>query len=317
LFVKGLIACHRGNSEIAGQAIGEAERIQPELRDYRFLWPLLRRQGRAMPAALWQSQLQQYMLFRQIDAFLISYPKCGRTWVRMMLGYFLTGGEDGDPLEIFDLTKSRLGCPVIDISHDDYPHWKTKEDISQEKTIFSGKKVVFLVRDPRDVLVSYYFQYTKRGDKNLAGDSKFYGTMIDFVWHPVGGLVNIVEFFNVWSRNSSCPREMIMQTYEDYHRDPDANFNDLIDFLDLVPHGRASVRDAVDFARFNNLRKLEESNVLGNVRLSPPPDGDPDGYKVRRGVVGGYRDYFTVTEIEAIDDYLRQNLDSVFHSYLR
>ena len=54
------------------------------------------------------------------------------------------------------------------------------------------------------------------------------------------------------------------------------------------------VRDAVDFAAFDNMRKLEEQGGVraSGVRLVPGRHGDKNTYKVRRAKVGGYRDYF-------------------------
>jgi len=50
----------------------------------------------------------------------------------------------------------------------------------------------------------------------------------------------------------------------------------------------------VAFAAFDNMRRLEEQGAVraSGQRLVPGRRGDTDSYKVRRAVVGGYRDYF-------------------------
>ena len=63
------------------------------------------------------------------------------------------------------------------------------------------------------------------------------------------------------------------------------------------------------------MRRLEESDSLNNVMLKPPPDGNPEGFKLRRGMVGGYRDYLTDDDIAFMDDYLRTGLDDLYADY--
>jgi hypothetical protein len=46
--------------------------------------------------------------------------------------------------------------------------------------------------------------------------------------------------------------------------------------------------------------------------LKPAERGNVDSYKVRRGKVGGFRDYFSDAEIREIEDYVRGRLDPVF-----
>lgn len=72
-----------------------------------------------------------------------------------------------------------------------------------------------------------------------------------------------------------------------------------------TPGTEDQIRDAVDFAAFDNLKKMEEKRSFPlwrtGLRLTPGQKGNPDSYKVRRAKVGGYRDYFTDREVECID----------------
>jgi len=47
-------------------------------------------------------------------------------------------------------------------------------------------------------------------------------------------------------------------------------------------------------------------------RVRPGDGGNPDSFKVRRGKVGGYRDYFTPEQIRVIDAMVEDRLDPVF-----
>ena len=72
--------------------------------------------------------------------------------------------------------------------------------------------------------------------------------------------------------------------------------------------------DAVSFADYENMKKLEASGGLGadDRRITPVDRDDPNTYKVRRAKVGGYRDYFTDEEVAAIDDLVATRLAPEF-----
>jgi hypothetical protein len=231
-----------------------------------------------------------------------------------MLGHYMLNGEAGDPLELMRLAAIRPGLPRLSISHDDYPHWKPVDEIVADKAAYRGKRVVFLVRDPRDVIVSNYFQHRKRGDSELANDS-FDGSLADFIRHPIGGIPTIVKFYNVWAASQGVPESFLLQRYEDYHAAPRAAFQALLQSLTLPELGPAALDNAVAYGKFDNMRRLEETNALNNARLMAPEDGDPEGFKTRKGKVGGYRDYLSPADVAWIDSYLRDNLAPLYRDY--
>jgi hypothetical protein len=66
----------------------------------------------------------------------------------------------------------------------------------------------------------------------------------------------------------------------------------------------------VDYASFENMRKIEKNNdpTAGSRRLMPKDLNNPESFKVRRGKVGGYRDYFSDEELAVINEYITSNL---------
>src|SRR4030042_5207218 len=102
------------------------------------------------------------------DIYLLSYPKCGRTWLRLMIGkaialhFSLPDEED----ILFLRTNRRVhpDVPNITVVHDDSPMLKSPDELEVTKKRFHDKKVIFLVRDPRDVVVSSFFEI-KKGKK--------------------------------------------------------------------------------------------------------------------------------------------------------
>jgi hypothetical protein len=49
------------------------------------------------------------------------------------------------------------------------------------------------------------------------------------------------------------------------------------------------------------MRHYEEQQRFGSKTLQPGDYSDPDSYKVRRGKIGGYRDYLSAADLEYID----------------
>lgn len=316
LYLTGLCHGRAGSPNTGVKFIKRAVSLKPEFENYDILRGLLVQQGVGKQVTLWQARFAQYRLFQVVDAFLISYPKCGRTWLRALLGKYVLGEDgQGDPLEILRLTQANPGFCTLEISHDDHPHQKHVEKISANKRAYAGKKVIFLVRDPRDALVSYYFQYTRRGDKYRANDEGFDGSLSDFIRHEIGGLPNLVTFYNVWAANREVPADFLLVTYEDLKTDVRKALRDIVAFLDWPVRDAACIDEVVAFGSFDNMRKLEETDALENVRLKAPDDRHPESFKVRRGRVGGYTDYLTDEDIRYIDEYLQENLDDYFSVY--
>ena len=317
LYLLGLVACHGGNAAMGARLIKKACSVNPKIEDYDHMTALLSQQGVRNMASIWEKRLRELHKNRAIDAFLISYPKCGRTWLRLMLGRYALAGQPGDPLELLTTTRQRPDLPTMEVSHDDYPHWKPFTTLFENKEMYRDKAVVFMVRDPRDVLVSYYFQYVKRNDRELANDREFRGDMSDFIRHDIGGIRSLVGFYNIWAENRHVPKQFKLIAYEDLHAETRGVFADMLCFLRWPDRGPEGLEDAISFGQFDHMRKLEETNALDNPRLRRPKDDDPESFKVRRGKVGGYADYLNPDDIAFINDFLDTELDDYYDMYKR
>jgi hypothetical protein len=315
LYEAALRASSENRPQDAERLMAQAETIRPEIRHFGHMAGLLRQRGKGDWRSLHAARLEEYRRLSGVDGLIISYPKCGRTWLRAMLGQYLLNGIPGDPLELEEICRADRSLPKLLISHDDFPHWKPWTEIVADKSLYKGKRILFLVREPKDTLVSYYFQYTKRGDQKHANDKGFSGSLSDFLRHPIGGLRSLVAFYNAWARARTAPAAFMLLRYEALQADPLASFTELLRFFKLPDHGADAVGEAVGFGRFDNLRALEQNDSFFNWRLSPPADGDPEGYKIRRGKVGGFRDYLSGADIAYVDDYLRDTLDDYYAFY--
>lgn len=317
LYLSGLITYRRGDETGGRDLVARACRLHPEVTRFDHMIGLLRQQGRDDWLSVHRARLQKFFATRAVDSFVISYPKCGRTWLRLMLGRYLLDGKAGDPLDVKGITIGRADLPTVHFSHDDYPHWKPVHDLHADKSIYEGKTVALLVRDPRDVVVSYYFQYTRRGDRVHANDASFAGTLSDFIRHDIGGIRSVVGFYNIWARNRTAPRRFAMLRYEDFHQDAERELTSLVGFLGLPDLGEDRIAAAVRFASFENMRALERAGALPGERLAPAASDDPEAFKTRRGVAGGHVDYLTPDDLRYVDGLIESELDDSYASYKR
>ena len=68
----------------------------------------------------------------------------------------------------------------------------------------------------------------------------------------------------------------------------------------------------MEFAAFDSLSRKEKEGFFSSGRLRPADPEDAGSFKVRRGKIGGYRDYFTAEQNDRIDTLVREQLDPFF-----
>jgi len=256
--------------------------------------------------------------FTQSDVIWVCFPKSGSTWLELMLTkYFVerynaaVRGRD-----IYPISKMLPSVATIQRTHDDDVHLKPVERFETDKSKYRSKRVLFLARDPRDLLVSYFFEYTKKKEYLAAGELPFTGMIDDFVHHHIGGLRTIVRFYNIWAENVGVPREFNLITYENLHADARGELTRVVKMLDSNEVDPACVEKAVAFGTFENMRQLEERSEF--LSINPHVKrGDFEGYKVRRGKVAGYVDYLSSQSVAECDRIIRSELSDYFAFYKR
>ena len=72
------------------------------------------------------------------------------------------------------------------------------------------------------------------------------------------------------------------------------------------------IDEAVRFGSFDNLRKLETGGFFRQGGLTLRDPNDPNTFKVRRGKVGGYPDYFTPEQVRELEEVMFASLSPTF-----
>jgi hypothetical protein len=253
---------------------------------------------------------------RHAPTVFISYPKSGRTWLRLMLGkalrdhYELNLAKQRDLLAVQKFSKIDRRVPPLDFSHDGLPCHQTREELKSSKSDFMGKDVILLCRDPRDVVISSWYRREKHTIKY--GIVEFEGSISDFVRHPVHGIEKIVAFMNIWAANRETPARLLLVRYEDLIDAPENELRRLLIFLGVENVSDVIVSGAVRYASFDNMQTLEREDTLNSGRLRPLRRDDPSTFKVRRGKPGGFRDDLKPDDIAYVNKVVAKLLDDYF-----
>jgi hypothetical protein len=258
---------------------------------------------------------------RKTEAYLLSYPKCGRTWLRLMLGKALTCHyslpEEEDILFLRTNRKIHPNVPSITVVHDDNPMLKSPQELEVTKGRYKNKLVIFLVRDPRDVIISSYFEVSLRS--HLFGENPhenrqpmFEGGLSDFIDREVGGFDTILAYYRIWANNRHIPRGFLLVRYEDLKTNPQSELRRILDFLGLNSISDQTIYEAVTFASFENMRRMETENRFRTGVLNAGDHDDLNSYKTRKGEIKGFIEYLSQTQIDELNQRMAASLPEFF-----
>jgi len=240
------------------------------------------------------------------DAFLVSYPKSGRTWFRFLLSnYFARAYKldidvdlhsmfrilpnfDADPvrgLPAFALSKGRAELPLVPVSHLEF-----------SRRLFLNRPIILMVRDPRDVIVSSYFHATRQ-------KHSFQGGMGEFIADQQRGLPALIRYLNGWAKGAGSRKTHIV-TYEKLAADTAVETTKVLSFLGCAINP-LDVERAVAAGRFSAMKEQEISIGLPAHEYDR---ADDESLRMRRGKVGGFTDYLDAGQIRIIEETCAREL---------
>lgn len=185
------------------------------------------------------------------DTFLVSYPKSGNTWTRFLVAGLVNPDEN--------VTFANIEQLIPDVSSQSKRHLKRtpRPRILKSHEYFDPRyrNVIYIVRDPRDVVLSQYrfFRKCRTIDDQyplesfvsrfIAGDLNCYGS-----WGE-----NVVTWL---SARRGDPRFLLLR-YEDMIERTAGELNRVAQFLGTATSQERLVR-AVEQSSSNRMRALEE-----------------------------------------------------------
>lgn len=220
--------------------------------------------------------------------WLASYPKSGNTWTRVFLANFIFNPKEPMPINQVHrlgmgdaITKSyKMVCKGPFNPADHLLMLKlrnrvlrgivsNKADINFIKshniknqafghtlipTEFS-RAAVYIIRDPRDMVISYAKHYGQTIDKAIDSVSNGDNTTAandDSVKQYLGTWSQHVE---AWTKAKDVP--LVVQRYEDMIDKPKETFSELLKFLG-IPYDDAQLEKAISFSSIGEMKKQEK-----------------------------------------------------------
>ena len=254
-----------------------------------------------------ESDAEKHQRERQeAEYLLLSLTNCGRTWLRVIVGKAMqlhclsmrslhaSVRQDINVHDLFRFSEINPTLPAIKPMHEKY---------GQFGNSYERQKVILLVRDPRDALVSRYHQHREA----LAFE--------DLESYMTSGpeLAAYIQFYNDWQMHRDQAKDFLLVRYEDMKAQIFEEMCRVFVFLDL-PITSDQVHQAIDYASFKNMRKmeLEGSQQVRTSVMSSRDVNQPESFKVRKGTIGGYRSELSAEAVDLLDRAVRTQLDPIY-----
>lgn len=238
------------------------------------------------------------------DVIFVSFPKSGRTWVRYFLAkyieYKFNLPFDVEFNYVRDLIKIRFCHNYFQIYQDieGTPNILFPEILVQ-------KKVITIVRDPRDVIVSYYHQKKLREEKEVQDINEFIKSPIYGIERHSDFVLKLLDFMETQKKDG------LLLSYERLKEEPSAVFDKLIKFI-FSESDPAILQKAIEESTFDKMReyeiKISQSNSGNFMRFGTKNwDGNINSLKVRKGKTGSYKDELSDEAINYIETSMKTN----------
>jgi hypothetical protein len=186
------------------------------------------------------------------DTFLVSFPRSGNTWVRFLVCNLINPNDAVDFAhlesripEIYDVTDRALRAfprPRILKSHESFdPRYK---------------KVIYIVRDPRDVVLSYYeFQLKRRVITESCSLEEFVPRFMESEFEPKTGSWR--DHVLSWVATRGGQQNFLLLRYENMLANPEKDSTRIAHFLGLDAKPERIAR-AVSLSSADRMRRLEK-----------------------------------------------------------
>lgn len=220
------------------------------------------------------------LVIRPDDVFIVSYPKSGNTWVRFLFANLLK--PDSVPLINFHNVHDY--CPSGDGSNEQINQLPSPRILKSHQSCNPKfPKVIYIVRDGRDVYISY-FHYLKQ---SLAPNCSLQDFMVNNT-SPFGSWSDhIKSWLDAKHRNES---NFLLVRYEDLLQDTYASFKKMAKFAGFDVSS-AAIASAVGNSNFVHMQNIER-------KYGRKYSNDSADSFVRRGESGEWKECFGEEEWE-------------------
>jgi hypothetical protein len=186
------------------------------------------------------------------DTFMVSYPKSGNTWMRFLVGNLV---YPDNPVTLADV-EQRLGD--VDLAPDSKLRRIPRPRYLKSHQLFHPEyqQVIYIVRDPRDVAVSYYFHLLKAN--KLAPGLDVNSFVPYFIAEQL--YLNFAPWADhvaSWLAIGPTRRKFLLLRYEDLLENTFREVRKVAAFLNIAAD-KQKLERAVELSTADRMRKLEK-----------------------------------------------------------
>lgn len=208
------------------------------------------------------------------DAWICSYPKSGNTWMRFCLANLLRPSADIDFSSVAEIVPD-----IYHLNREKISSIKPRRFLKSHEAFRPDyRRVLYLCRDPRDVLVSYFHYCRKQSE--IPDETSLEDFAERFLEGdlPTKAVGSWAENVGSWLGARHASRNFLLIRYEDLTENPHTELARAAKFLG-IPHGDADIANAIEASSAKKMRSLEGR------RKTPRPDMP----FVRKARAGGWR----------------------------
>jgi len=239
------------------------------------------------------------------DVFLVSYPKSGNTWLKFIFANYLTQ-------ENIDFTRVHSIIPEFESVRNDIEKRDFTPRIFKSHSSYSNRfnKVIYIVRDGRDVAVSYFFYLKKT---HVIPQNSSFSHFLDLYINGEIPYGKWSDHVNGWINISKTSQQVKVISYESLLTDTTTIVTELIQFIGWELE-QERLSKAIENASFSALSSKEKENHDIDRHLKNTNKEIPF---IRKGVSGDYVNYFSIEENQIFSQKNRplyQKLNTLFQN---
>lgn len=236
------------------------------------------------------------------DVLIVSFPKTGSTFTRFVfanLVNLMNGAKK--PVDFYSLGQIMPECLKDDLTSFEWhggklPRLVKTHQLFESHSLYSLPKALYLLRDPRDTMISFYYYASKRKSH------RYSGTFEDFIADPKMGIPAYNQHIDSWLDRASW-----VFKYEDMMQSANLCFRHFIDGFDAdLPD--AVLENAISFSRPTKVKELEQTLSRPNHQQN----FDNDFTFVRDAGVSQWKDKLSRELSKAIWDQCSPSLQALY-----
>lgn len=220
--------------------------------------------------------------YKNKKTVLISYPKSGRTWLRMILAKMLVN---------------------LGYNYSKYEMILTLHKGSLKNTLGYNYKILFLYRDPRDVVISYYFEMKNRKES-------YHDNISNFLRNKKYGIETHIKYLNNWYNEKDKYIDFMMISYNELKNNTFNTIEKVLKYLN-VPYDNEKINNAIEYSSFESMKKIEKGKKKNYLQyykggFRAKKKRNKNSYRVRKGKIGGYKDYLNEKDLNYVNECMKK-----------